>query len=106
MSVNLGSTFRFNSTLLDFALSADLHPLNKDIDFGRKVHLGAEVGVPLLRGMIGFSGGYMSYGVGVKVWPFQIMAGFYSVEIGGKFQGFASDRIVAEIKLFDFAIDL
>lgn len=105
MSLNLGTSFSFDTPLLSWTLSADLHPINANIDTLQKLHLGAKVGIPLLDVMVGYNGGYLSYGAGVRLFPFRLYLGFYDKEVGENVGDLRSDRLVAYISLLDFTID-
>lgn len=105
-NVAAGVAFKQDFKLLDYTLSADLHPLNYDMDFIRKVHLGAELGIPFVTFHTGWNGGYLSYGATVKFWPVKLTAGFYGIEVGTKFKEEEAKRIIIYLSLFDFSINL
>ena len=104
MLVNWGMTFgqRFGP-LFSYNLAFDLHPLNTNIDFGRKVHFGAEVNVLVFSLLMGWSEGYPSYGVGLDLAPFKILAGFYTVELGSTYKHEAGKRAFLSLNLLDFS---
>jgi hypothetical protein len=103
MRVNAGFAFKQDFKVVDYALAIDLHPLNEDIDFMRKLHAGLELNFPLISVYGGFNGGYWSYGAGVNFWPFKLTAGFYGTEIGVKYKQEQSKRAVLMLSLFDFS---
>lgn len=45
MNIASGVAFKQDFKIIDYTLSADLHPLNYDMDFTQKLHLGAELGL-------------------------------------------------------------
>lgn len=106
MSVNFGTSFNFDTPIFSWTVSADVHPINSSQDELQKIHLGARVGIPLIDLMVGYNGGYVSYGAGVRLWPFRLAVGFYDKEVGVEAGDLKSDRIVAYISLLDFTIDM
>lgn len=106
MMINSGAAFKQDFGLLDYTLSADIRPLNGMVDWSRKFHLGAEVGLPLVTLLAGWSEGYLSYGASIKLWPIKITTGLYSVEAGSKYREQEAQRFILYLSLFDFSIDL
>ncbi len=106
MMVNAGIAYKQDFGLFDYTLSADMHPLNSSIDFGRKAHLGAELSLPFVSVLAGWSEGYLSYGASVKLWPIKLTTGFYGVEVGSKYREQVAKRFMLYLSLFDFSIDL
>ena len=58
------------------------HLLEPDIQIGKKVHLGAEVSLPLIDVRAGYSQGYLSYGVGLNLFILRVDAASYTEELG------------------------
>ena len=106
MMINSGVAYKQDLGIIDYTLSADLHPMNSSIDFSRKFHFGSELSLPLLTINAGWSEGYLSYGASVKLWPIKITTGFYGVEVGSKFREQVAKRFILYLSLFDFSIDL
>ena len=106
MMVNSGVAFKQDFGLFDYTLSADMHPMTGMTDFARKFHFGAEVSLPLLTIDGGWSEGYLSYGVSIKLWPIKLTTGFYGVEVGSRFREQQAKRFILYLSLFDFSIDL
>lgn len=106
MIVNIGSAFRQKFTGFHYTLSLDLHPVNHYIDFGRKIHVGLEVGIPVVTAVAGWNGGYFSYGVELDLWPMKIIAGFYGVELGTSYKEEEGDRALIYLSFFDFSYDM
>lgn len=68
---------------LDVAVGGELrHLLEPDIQAGKKLHLGAEVSLPVLDLRAGYGQGYLSYGVGLNFLIFHIDAVSYTEELG------------------------
>jgi len=106
MTVNAGASFKQDYKIIDYAFSLDLHPLNDAMDYRRKIHLGFQFGIPLVRAFAGFNAGYVSYGLQLRLWPISILAGFYSAEVGAGFKQEEAKRAVLYLSLFDFSFDL
>lgn len=106
MYMNAGVGFKQDFGLFDYKLSADLHPFYGPVDFARQIHLGGMVGLPLIKLYGGFSEGYLSYGAGIDIWPFEITAGWYGVELGSKYRQQEGRRFIMYLSLFDFSLDL
>jgi hypothetical protein len=101
MIVATGLAWRQNIRVVDYTLSLDLHPMNQGLEFARMVHLGAELSLPVVSLLAGWNGGYLSYGASIKFWPFKLVAGFYSVELGRHFRQERGNRAVIQLSLFD-----
>ncbi len=105
MSLNAGVTWRQDFKIFDYSLSVDAHPLNHYLPLGRRLHVGAEFGIPLVRAYTGWSQGYLSYGLSFDIFIFKMMAGFYNVELGNEFKEEKGSRALLYISLFDFSFD-
>lgn len=106
MMVNSGIAYKQDFGVFDYTLSADIHPMTAAIDFGRKIHLGTELSLPIITLNAGWNEGYLSYGGTIKVWPFKITTGFYGIEMGTHYREEEARRFVLYVSLFDFSIDL
>ena len=106
MFVNTGVNWKQNFGIVAYSLSADLHPLNVYMPFGRRIHLGLELDLPFISLLGGYSEGYVSYGLEVRLWPFKLIAGFYSNELGVKYKEFEGKRAVFQLNLLDIDIDI
>jgi hypothetical protein len=106
MSVNFGASFKQDYKVFDYTFALDVHPLNDPMDFQRKLHLGFQFGLPLVRAFAGLNAGYVSYGLQLRFWPISILAGFYSAEIGAEFKQEEAKRAILYLSLFDFSFDL
>ncbi len=106
MTFNLGASYIQKFGIFKSTFSVDLHPVEEQIDFARKIHLGFKFEVPLIDIMLGFNGGYLSYGLGLNLWPFHLMVGFYSVESGSEFKSEESGRGILYLSLLNIDLDL
>jgi len=105
MTINGGVTWRQDFKLFDYSFSVDVHPINQYMPIARRIHVGAEAGIPLVRVFTGISEGYISYGLSVNAFIFKIMAGFYGVELGSEFKEEKGSRALIYISLLDFSFD-
>lgn len=103
--VNAGLAFGQDLLVFDYILSADIRGLNQEMDFGKRIRLGAQIGIPGLKLMAGMNSGYYSYGATVDLFFLKVTAGLYDVEIGSKYQQTQSKRLIIYLSLFDFSFD-
>lgn len=103
--VNLGMAAGQNFSLFHYILSADVRGLNEQIDFGKRLRLGAEVGIPGVKLLAGMNSGYYSYGAMLDLNFMKVTTGFYDVELGSKYKQIKSRRFVIYLSLFDFSFD-
>jgi len=103
--VNLGLAAGQNFTLFHYILSADVRALNEQIDFGKRLRFGAEVGIPGIALIGGVNSGYYSYGATLDLAFMKLTAGFYDVELGSKYKQIKSRRFMIYLSLFDFSFD-
>ncbi len=106
MNIASGIAFKQDFKIIDYTLSADLHPLNEKMDLMQRMHFGAELGIPFVTLHTGWNAGYLSYGATVKFWPIRITTGFYGIEMGSDYKEEEAKRFIIAISLFDFSIDL
>ncbi|MEO0337297.1 MAG: hypothetical protein AAF202_12950, partial [Pseudomonadota bacterium] len=87
-----GAGVEVNALLVDVRLAADFRHLNRtDVQLGKKMHLGAEVSLPLIDLRAGFHQGYYTAGAGVKLGLFRLDAATWGVELGD-YPGQREDR--------------
>lgn len=103
--LNLGIAAGQDFKLFHYILSADVRSLNEEMDFGKRLRLGAEIGVPGLSLMAGMNSGYYSYGASVDLAFMKLTAGFYDMELGSKYKQIKSRRFLIYLSLFDFSFD-
>ncbi len=103
--VNLGLAAGQDFKVFHYIFSADVRGLNEQQDFGKRLRLGAQVGVPGLKLLAGMNSGYYSYGAMLDFPLFRVTAGFYDMEIGSTYKQTKSSRFVIYLSLFDFSFD-
>ncbi len=103
--VNFGLAAGQDLTLFHYIVSADVRALNEQIEFGRRLRLGAQVGIPGISVMAGMNSGYYSYGAELDLAFLKISAGFYDVELGSQYKQTKSKRFIIYLSLFDFSFD-
>jgi hypothetical protein len=106
MAMNWGASFTQQFLLLDYTLSADIHPINSSAALASKLHLGLSLGLPGIRVFAGFNGGYPSYGATIKFWPISLTAGIYGVELGSTYRENQGSRAIIYVSLFDVDLDI
>lgn len=105
MMINSGVAFKQDFTLFDYTLAMDIHPINQPIPFGRKFHFGMELGLPFISVLGGWGDGYFNYGLDIRLWPIQLIMGFYSVELGNSYREEEGKRAMILLKFFDMNFD-
>ena len=103
--MNLGLAAGQDFQLFNYILSADIRGLNEQMDFGKRLRFGAQVGFPGLKLMAGVNSGYYSYGATLDMGVTKVTAGFYDMELGSKYKQIKSKRFVVYLSLFDFSFD-
>lgn len=79
----LGAGTLMDLSGLDWRLGAEIRHINVNgIQFGKKVHMGTEVSLPLIDVRAGLSQGYQSFGAGINLWFIKVDAAYYTVETG------------------------
>jgi hypothetical protein len=106
MYINGGMAWTQKFYFLEYSLSADFHPINTHLDYRRKLHFGASLGIPFIKFFGGWNGGYPSYGVEFKLFIFRVVAGFYAVETGSNYKDEKGSRALLYLNLFNFSFDL
>lgn len=97
-----GMAWKQDFWIVDYTISMDIHPINSPIHFARKLHFGAEIGFPFVSILVGWNGGYGSYGIELDVFVLKLYAGFYGIEMGNQFQQKKSERTMIYLSLLDF----
>ena len=103
--INLGVAAGQSFKLFHYILSADVRSLNEEMDFGKRLRFGAQIGVPGLTLMAGLNSGYYSYGATVDMAFMKLTAGFYDMELGSQYKQIKSRRFIVYLSLFDFSFD-
>jgi hypothetical protein len=104
----IGSSLLVDLPLVHIVPSLDFkHINNEDEQLGKKVHMGVELGLPLVDLRVGLNQGYLSYGAGVNLGIFRVDAAKWKEELGAYPGQLASDRIMVQFSLrlgFDLGI--
>lgn len=103
--INFGLAAGQDFKVFHYIVSADVRALNEQMDFTKRLRLGAEIGVPGLSLLGGVNSGYYSYGAMLDMKLLKVSAGFYDVELGSKARQVKSRRFVVFLSLFDFSFD-
>jgi hypothetical protein len=103
--VNFGVAAGQDLKLFNYILSADVRDLTTQMDFGRRLRLGAQVGIPGIKLLFGINSGYYSYGAALDFAFMRLTGGFYGEEVGTKYKQIESKRFVIYLSLFDFSFD-
>jgi hypothetical protein len=103
--VNFGIAAGQDYKLFHYILSADVRALNEQMDFGQRLRLGAQLGIPGITLMGGLNSGYYSYGATLDVAFMKLTAGFYEIELGSTYKQIKSSRLIIYLSLFDFSFD-
>jgi len=103
--VNLGIAVGQNFNFFHYILSADVRGLNEETDFGKRLRLGAQIGIPGLKLMGGINSGYYSLGATLDLFFLKLTTGLYGLELGTNYQQIKSSRFVVYLSLFDFSFD-
>lgn len=103
--VNFGMAGGQDFKMFHYILSADIRGLNEEMEFGKRLRFGVELGVPGVSLLAGMNSGYYSYGAQFDVGFMKLMGGFYDVELGSRYKQIKSRRFVVYLSLFDFSFD-
>lgn len=106
MLMSSGVAWKQDFYWFDYSVSFDVHPVLKDIEWRRKIHMGLEFGIPGFRFFTGYNAGYMSYGGEVNLWIFKLVGGLYDIEIGSAYKDQKSSRAIIYFSFADFAFDV
>ncbi len=81
--LSMGFSVGAHSALGGFSTGIEYrHIGNSNEQLGKKIHLGAELNIPLIDIRAGFYQGYPTYGVGLDVLFFELNAALYTMETG------------------------
>ncbi|WP_374075038.1 hypothetical protein [Bdellovibrio bacteriovorus] len=90
---------------LDLSLGLEArHLMEPDIELGKKIHVGAEISLPMIDLRAGYNQGYLSYGAGINLLIFQLDAVSYTEETG-LYPGQAGDARYMVSLSFDLSFD-
>ena len=100
-----GFSFELNAALISLRPSVDYDYINRrDIASLNKVHIGLELGLPLIDIRAGLNQGYYTAGVGVDFGLLHLDAATYGVELGN-YPGQHQDRRYVAQVTFEFGFD-
>ncbi len=103
--MSVGAAVNIDLPLLSISPAIDIRYLNQpELQMGKKLNLGVEIGLPLLDIRAGFHQGYYTLGAGVNLGLLRFDAATYGVELG-EYPGQIEDRrYVAQLTL-EFGFD-
>ncbi|MBX7232333.1 MAG: hypothetical protein K1X29_09640 [Bdellovibrionales bacterium] len=88
----VGMALNIDTPIVSVAPAFDFKYLDRSgVQLGRKIHLGVEIGIPLIDIRAGFSEGYYTLGAGFNLGLIRIDAATYGVELGD-YPGQREDR--------------
>jgi hypothetical protein len=88
----LGASMVADLPLISLMPTIDIKHFNdSETALGKKIHMGVELGLPLIDLRAGFHQGYLSYGLGLGLGPAQIDLASWGVELG-EYPGQQEDR--------------
>ncbi len=101
----LGAALEVDAALVTITPSLDYKHANRDdVQLGKKIHLGLEVGLPLIDIRAGLNQGYYTLGAGVNLGLLRVDAATYGVELG-EYPGQLEDRRYVVQVAFDIGFD-
>lgn len=90
--MSIGAAVKIDAEIASITPAFDFKYLNRaDVQLGKKLHFGVEIGLPVLDIRAGFSEGYYSLGAGVNLGIIRVDAATYGVELG-EYPGQREDR--------------
>lgn len=102
----LGSSLVVDLGLIHIAPSLDFkHVNNTEEQLGKKIHMGVELGLPLIDLRVGLNQGYLSYGAGMDLGFIHIDAASWGTEMGGYPGQLESRRYMIQFS-FNLGLDL
>ena len=102
MYVNTGISLSKEYSIMDIKLTADLHPLNVPMDFGRKMHFGLYLDMPIIKVLLGYNSGYLSAAMEFDIWIAKALVGMYQVELGSKYKQRKGSRGLLYLRFLEF----
>ena len=82
-NISAGLGVGFDIPGIDWTAGAEFRQLNQnDIQFGKKLHIGTELSIPLFDFRAGIDQGYFTYGAGFNFLIFRVDAASYTEELG------------------------
>ena len=78
----LGASFQKTAGIVDFVYAFEVKNIKDSGDAAKKLYFGTEANLGLLDLRAGLSQGYLTYGLGIDLWLFQIDASSFGTELG------------------------
>ncbi len=105
-SVNLGLAHSRDLGLMDYTLAMDYHNLLESKDFSfNQMHFGARLRFPLVALYAGHNAGYVSVGMGLNLFYFDLKFGLYGLELGRKYREYKEKRMLFSVELAKVSLD-
>ena len=96
----VGASLLIDLPLIQIAPALEVRHLNDgDVQIGNKIHMGVEMGLPLIDLRAGLYQGYYTYGVGLNLGILKIDAASWGVELGGYPGQFESRRYMVQASI-------
>ena len=107
--MRVGASMLFDLPLVSIAPAIEIRQINQagDEQIMKKVHMGVEIGLPIIDLRAGLHQGYYTAGVGVDLGLLQLDAATWGVELGGYPGQLESRRYMVQVSMrlgFDFGI--
>lgn len=105
MNATLATAFVQDLGFIDYKFALDIQAMNQNLEFGQMLHLGMELGLPIIKLLAGWNAGYISYGASFEFWGIEFLGGLYGVEIGNGYRVKEAPRAIIYFKFLDFSFD-
>lgn len=90
--MNVGAALNVDLPFFSVRPAFDFKYINRpEVQLGRKIHLGVEIGIPMIDIRAGFNEGYYTWGLGMNLGIIRVDAASYGVELG-EYPGQREDR--------------
>lgn len=104
--MTIGASLGIDAGLISIVPAFEIKHLNRnDVQLGKKIHFGVELGLPLLDIRGGFYQGYYTLGAGLNLGLLQLDVATYGVEMG-EYPGQLEDRRYALQLTLELGIDM
>jgi hypothetical protein len=101
----LGLGYEFDGPGIDARAGFEYRNIRTtNIQLGQKIHMGAEISLPLVDLRFGVSQGYATYGLGLNLWLFNLDIAQYTVEEGA-YPGQTPDQRIQIGLTMDLSVD-
>lgn len=104
--MTIGGSLGIDAGLISVTPTFEVKHLNRnDVQLGKKIHFGVELGLPLLDARAGFYQGYYTLGAGLNLGLLQLDVATYGVEMG-EYPGQLEDRRYALQLTLELGFDM